>query len=60
MKINSIDFVKDAIQHGETDCIKILRKNYDQPLITVITIVLNGEKIWIIVLKAYINKIIKT
>ena len=44
----------------ETDCIKILRENYDQPLITVITIVLNGEKNLIIVLKAYINKIIKT
>ena len=45
MKINSIDFVKDAIQHGGNRLHKnFKRKNYDQPLITVITIVLNGEK----------------
>ena len=45
MKINSIDFVKDPIQHGGNRLQKnFQRKNYEQPLITVITVVLNGEK----------------
>jgi len=45
MKINSIDFVKNPIQHGGNRLQKdFKRKNYEQPLITVITVVLNGEK----------------
>ena len=45
MKIDNIDFVENPIQHGgnrlKNNC---ERKSFKKPLITVITVVLNGEK----------------
>ena len=45
MKIDNIDYVENPIQHGGNRLKNNFeRKSFKQPLITVITVVLNGEK----------------